>query len=276
LSARTTPAGFSADAFAEAADWYLRYRLPYPAPLLDEIVSRAGLHEGAGRLLDLGCGPGRLALALAPRFAEVWALDFEPRMVAAGRAEAGRRGARNVRWLVGAAEALEAPAGAFELITAGEAFHRFDQTLMAARMLTWLAPGGAAAIVGAYGAIVGDAPWELAAQEVVRRFTYRPSPDGPGAFTFEHEEGLLRAAGFTEVVTRGFATAHDWSIEAILGHLYSTSYCSTAVLGERRAAFERAMTAALLACDPAGLFRQDARFGFTIGRKPIGAVARTE
>jgi SAM-dependent methyltransferase len=172
-----TPARFSHDAFAGTAAAYVRYRLPYPPALLAHLVARLAPTK-TGRLLDLGCGPGRVALDLAPKFAEVWAIDLEPEMVAVGPAEAERRRVNNVRWLVGAAEALEAPAGTFDLVTAGEAFHRFDQRLVTARILKWLRPGGALAIMGGEGAINGDVPWQLAAQLVVRRFTDRPSPLG--------------------------------------------------------------------------------------------------
>ena len=53
---------FPVDAFAGTATYYARYRVPYPAALLQDLLARAGL-TGAGRLLDLPCGPGRIALA---------------------------------------------------------------------------------------------------------------------------------------------------------------------------------------------------------------------
>lgn len=52
------------------------------------------------RVLDLACGPGTLALAAAPRAAEVDAVDFSPGMIAELAAEASRRGAGNVRGAV--------------------------------------------------------------------------------------------------------------------------------------------------------------------------------
>jgi SAM-dependent methyltransferase len=138
---------YPAEAFAGTARYYARYRVPYPQVLLDDLRARAAL-TGAGRLLDLACGPGRVALPLAPFFREVWAVDREPEMVEVGREEAGRRGTTNVRWLVGRAEELEAPPGACELTTIGEAFHRLDRWLIARRALAWLAPGRCLATLG--------------------------------------------------------------------------------------------------------------------------------
>ncbi|MFI4936583.1 MAG: class I SAM-dependent methyltransferase, partial [Caulobacterales bacterium] len=253
--------------FVSTGEYYLRYRLPYPEALLSDLAARAQL-SGRGRLLDLACGPGRIALDLAPRFAEVWALDLEPEMIAVAREEAARRNLDGVKWLVGPAETLEAPAGAFELITIGEAFHRLDQPLIAARALEWLAPGAHMATMGGHGATVGPEPWQQAARDVVRRYARHQSPgDGPPPGWEEQDEGLRRA-GFEDVAGYQFTVAHEWTAKAIVGHLYSTSYCSKAVLGDRAGAFEAELTAELLALDPTGRFRQEMTFGYTLARRP--------
>ena len=123
---------FPADAFAGTADYYVRCRLPYPSGFLADLLRRSGV-KGKGRLLDLACGPGRLALALASSFNEAWAIDLEAEMIAAGQREASRRGVGTIRWLVGRAEDLSLSPASIELITIGEAFHRLDQRLVASR-----------------------------------------------------------------------------------------------------------------------------------------------
>src|SRR5450432_3834884 len=98
------------DAFAGAAAAYVRYRPPYPKALLNEVLMRAGVARH-GMLLDLACGPGRVALDLAGAFETVWAVDLEPEMIEVGRQAATRRGAGNITSLVGRAEDLAAPSG---------------------------------------------------------------------------------------------------------------------------------------------------------------------
>ena len=46
------------------------------------------------------------------------------------------------------------------------------------------------------------------------------------------------------------------------------SITAPAIIGPDRGPFEEAVTTALLAQDPGGVYRQDARFGFTLARKP--------
>jgi trans-aconitate methyltransferase len=264
---------FPVDAFAGTATYYARYRVPYPAGLLQDLVARAGI-TGEGRLLDLACGPGRIALALAASFREVWAIDREPEMIEVGQQEAAQRGVHHITWMVGKAEDLTAPPASCALVTIGEAFHRLDQQRVATHTLQWLQPGGCVAILGGYGLTSGTAPWQRLVTEIVRHWTSHYAAHGavsaqpqPGSGP-DHNERVLRATGFVEVASYPFVVPHAWTIDTIIGNLYSTSFCSTRVLGANAAAFEADLKAALLAHDPSGTYHEQMRFGYTIGRKP--------
>jgi SAM-dependent methyltransferase len=254
------------DAFRGTAEAYMRFRPPYPSALLDDLLARLPARQ---RLLDLACGPGRIGLALANRFQEVWALDLEPEMIAAARRRADREGLANVRYVVGKAETLDAPFAAFDLITIGEAFHRLDQRTVAARAFAWLRPGGLIATMGGAGFFQGDQPWKKAMLAVARHFF----PEGwataaPGASdSIVGIEDVLRAAGFADVTTTDYTVAHAWTIESIIGYLRSTSVCSEQALRGQGAAFNAALTEALLAVEPSGRFPEDLGFGCTSGRK---------
>ncbi|MEY2462060.1 MAG: hypothetical protein QOH64_198, partial [Acidimicrobiaceae bacterium] len=75
---------FRKDLFKGTAELYDRFRLPYPALLLDDLRARVPL-DGNGRLLDLACGTGQVAFALASDVAEVWAVDLEAESIELGR-----------------------------------------------------------------------------------------------------------------------------------------------------------------------------------------------
>ena len=264
---------FPLDAFAGTAAYYLRYRIPYPEALIKDLVARAGI-TGAGRLLDLACGPGRVALALVSSFREIWAIDLEPEMIEVGQEEAAQRGVANINWMVGRAEDVQAPPASIELITIGEAFHRLDQQLVAKQALEWLRPGSCLASLGSYGVMEGKEPWQRIVAEIVRRWISRARPGGDGSAQPQpgsgpkHYELVLRETGFEAVASYSFVEPHDWTIETIIGNLYSTSFCSKKVLGDNSEAFEADLRAALLAHDPSGTYRETMGFGYTIGRRP--------
>lgn len=268
------PVNFRPDAFAGTVDDYVRYRPPYDARLVSEILSRAALPAEGARLIDLACGPGRLTFDIAEAFADVLAIDLEPNMIAAARLEAERRGVRHIRWSVGRAEDLEAPAGAFDLVTAASAFHRFDQPRVAAMAYRWLKPGGALVTVGDTPAGGEPVPWRQAITDLVHAYVGEPVRRLQGAAKptpgegLAHEEQVLRRAGFTPVESRSFEAPHTWTLESLLGYLRSTSFASRAALGERHAAFEADLTAALLAFDGSGRYAEIVANGYTLARKP--------
>src|SRR5262245_50286595 len=53
---------FRPDLYRGTAHDYDRYRLPYPAELIDDLCTRVAA-DGSGRLLDLACGPGTATFA---------------------------------------------------------------------------------------------------------------------------------------------------------------------------------------------------------------------
>ena len=260
--------------FAGTAESYARYRVPYPCELLEDLRHRAGV-TGDGRLLDLACGPGRVALPLATFFSEVWAVDQEPEMVEVGRTHAKRQGLTNVRWIVGRAEEVEAAPGSFELITIGEAFHRLDQRLIAERAMTWLAPGRGLATLGCFSLIQGREPWHDILRTVVRRRTQhdsttqpaptRPSSQPRGA---DHDRQVLTAFGFEHVGTYDFPHPYVWTLDSILGNLHSTSNLSTRALGDDARHFDADVRRALLAHDASGRYPETLRFGDSLFRRP--------
>jgi ubiquinone/menaquinone biosynthesis C-methylase UbiE len=261
------------DAFVGTAPYYARYRVPYPPALMQDLIRRAGV-TGEGRLLDLACGPGRVAFALVDSFRDIWAIDLEPEMIEVGKGEAAKRGVDHIQWRVGKAEELTAPPAWFELVTIGEAFHRLDQQSVAEQTLRWLKPGGCLATIGTCSVASDWEPWQRLVAQIVQRWTGRAVSTGgvstahvPGGGT-EHGEQVLREAGYEEVGSYSFDEPHDWTIETIIGNLYSLSVCSKRVLGSKAEAFEAELKAGLLAHDPSGLYHETMRFGYTLGRKP--------
>jgi len=80
------------DARAEAMDARERADDGY----FEALIARLNL-SGCSSLLDVGCGNGALAVALAPRFVQVLALDYSPAMIEIAQLRADGASARNVK-----------------------------------------------------------------------------------------------------------------------------------------------------------------------------------
>jgi ubiquinone/menaquinone biosynthesis C-methylase UbiE len=68
------------------------------------------------RVLDLGCGDGRLALGAAPYAREVVGLDPDAELIKTATAKAAQQGLKNTRFVVGAGQELPFEDGAFDLV----------------------------------------------------------------------------------------------------------------------------------------------------------------
>jgi SAM-dependent methyltransferase len=256
----------ASDLFKGAAWYYARYRAGYPAPLIARIVARFGL-DGTGRLLDLGCGTGQLALPLAPYVAEVVGVDPEPEMLAEAALRAQAAGVTNATWLAGSSRDLPALAPRLRplrLVTMGRSFQWMERDETLAALATLLAPDGGIVITGDGCGLLSDVePWQQAVRQVIRRWLGEQRRAGSGVWAVPEErfEAALARSPFQHVESNYLRYRRETDIERIIGHLYSTSFCSPAVLGERRAGFERDLRQTLAAINPRGQFAEDVEVG---------------
>jgi ubiquinone/menaquinone biosynthesis C-methylase UbiE len=68
------------------------------------------------RVLDLGCGDGRLALGVAQFAIRVDGIDPDPDAIAGAKINAREAGVRNARFAAGAAQNLPFPDAAFDVV----------------------------------------------------------------------------------------------------------------------------------------------------------------
>ncbi|HEU5420834.1 MAG TPA: class I SAM-dependent methyltransferase [Streptosporangiaceae bacterium] len=265
---------FRRDLYAGTARDYERYRVPYPPELTRDLAAESGA-DGRGRLLDLACGPGPLSFALRRYFAEVWAVDQEPDMIAAVRQKAGPAG-DGIRAVQAAAEDLAAPAGAFDLVVIGNAFHRLPRAAVAARVLGWLRPGGLLGL--AWGGSpfdpgpAGPVPWQQALTAVMDRWQAAVGERVPAGFAQDQREhpdqAILTAAGFAAAGRREYPVVREWTAAGMAGFLFSTAVLSRAALGGRAAELEADLRRELRAAAGDGPYRQDLTFACDLYRRP--------
>src|SRR3989344_4784929 len=113
---------FSEDVFEGTAPYYVKYRVRYPQELFDQIVETFSL-DGKGRLLDLGCGTGELAIPLAEYFELVLALDPDEGMLKEGQKKAKEAHNTNIDWQKKSSKDISSLSGKFCLVTMGRTSH---------------------------------------------------------------------------------------------------------------------------------------------------------
>ena len=247
----------------EGVAWYYaRYRPVYP-PSLVTIVRDHFRLDGTGRLLDLGCGPGPVAIPLAHLFEQVVAMDPDDAMRAEGERIARERGIRNIEWRFGGSKDLSPALGQFRLVTMGNSFHWMDRARTLDALYDLVTDGGGIAVVGEGGPIPPPpmTPWRAAINSVVKRYIKRgplqpPLPwENPGPPPEERHEAYIASSRFKDLASYTESFDVEWTIDSIIGNLYSMSFCSRRVLGDRVKAFELDLREAVLAVQPSGILR---------------------
>jgi SAM-dependent methyltransferase len=257
-----TRAPYDPTLYSGSAPHYARGRPPYSRDLALRLRDELGL-DGTGRLLDVGCGPGILALELAPLFAETIGLDPDAEMLREADLRAREMGRSGVRWIRALAEDLPGLAlGAFRLVTFGQSFHWTDRERVAESVYDLLEPGGAIALVvhTVPGRPVPEGPGAPpiphdAIGAVVERYLGPRRRTGPGFHPDRFEHALARTRfGAPEIVFCPGRADIVQDADGVLSNFLSTSWCAPHRFGERLAEFEAELRLLLAAVSPDGRF----------------------
>lgn len=128
--------------FEGTAAYYRRGRKPYAPALAHALAEHLPL-DGHGRLLDVGCGPGTVALNFALLFEGVVGLDPDPAMLEEAERAASEQHVTKATWVHMRAEDLPGSLDTFRVITFGQSFHWMDRSRVAGAVRSMLDPGGA-------------------------------------------------------------------------------------------------------------------------------------
>ncbi|BCL25666.1 class I SAM-dependent methyltransferase [Streptomyces aurantiacus] len=236
--------------FLGTAAHYRRGRLPYAPGLADTLAEVLEL-DGRGRLIDVGCGPGTIALDVAHLFGEIVGVDPDRGMIAeAAREAAARELSGKTRWVRARAEDLPAGLGTFTVAVFGQSFHWMDRDLVAATVRDMLRPGGALVHISdvktetrtAEGLPHPAVPYP-ALDDLVGRYLGPVRRAGRGVLpqgTPGNEAAVFGRAGFTgpqrHVVPGGQAL--ERTSDDVVAGVFSMSFSAPHLFGPRQDAFE--------------------------------------
>ncbi|WKV74176.1 methyltransferase domain-containing protein [Streptomyces sp. PCS3-D2] len=250
--------------FAAAAPFYAAYRPGYPSAVFELIRDRFQL-DGTQQLLDLGCGPGTLAIPLSRYVKVVHAVDPEPAMVAEGVRLAASEKAVGVAWRV--AWAADLPVLGLPQIavaTLGRSLGWMDAAQVLSDLDDLVEPAGGVVFVGSSDTSTRpgwlDVIESVGAEYLGPDYRERHGPHHRG----DDPELDLSASPFPRADTAVFDQPLTYGLDDLVGLQFSMSYTSPEILGTRTAAYERDLRAALRSYSPAGVFHHARRVVCTV------------
>jgi len=218
--------------FASTASLYEHLRPPYPSEFFRSVACKLGLTKESS-LIDLGTGPGLLALGFGPYVGPIVGVDPEPAMLDAAR-RAAASAERYLTLIEGNAETLAPDIGSFDVVTIGRALHWMDRDLTLARLDQLVAHDGAIAICASFSATDGRNPWLDGYNEIRRRWSPAPLWEEAGRGTRTHRDlpASFRGSSFQPTELVAVETSHLVNLHDLAQRTLTYSSSSPEALGE--------------------------------------------
>lgn len=221
--------------FESAAEFY-RYREPYPDSFFQTVAAKLRLSKQTC-MLDVGCGPGNLAIGFAHFAGCCLAIDLEPEMLRVARETASKAGV-SIDFEQTPIEELKPGEKMFELITIGRAIHWFNHDTTLAVFERVVAAGGSIAVCNSAPT---SAPWAEKFRQVRRAWSsdadesrYRPDLDQ-----------WFASSRFRKLDEISVTEPNPVSIDHLIKRGLSYSITSPCALGDRRRDFEAELRSVL-------------------------------
>lgn len=257
--------------FRSTVPFYARYRPPYPERLIARVLAFVGLAPG-DPVMDLGCGPGPLAVAFARAGMAVTAVDPEPAMLEAARAQAAEAGvALDLRQ--GSSFDWPEGIGPFRMVTMGRAFHWMDRAAALEALDGMVSADGAVVLFDDEHPRTVENRWRWGLSDLADRYGRAGMPHivERRSADYRRHESLLLDSPFNLLDGLSVTTKREIGTDDVVGQAFSLSTCSKAALGERAGAFETELRAELAKLSPEGRFTEMVEMEALVARR--GATA---
>lgn len=249
---------YGEELFKGSAKYYSRYRPLYPASLIRFLIGRFAL-DGTGRMLDLGCGTGQLALRFSDWFEQIVGIDTEPEMIDEAKRLSAEIRSENIEWYIGDIKSYRTEdKNPFRFAVIAKAFHWMDRAMVLEILYDMVSSGGGIAIIDHYSPNKKVLPWQKKVDEVVKYWYGEERRAGNTTYshpTISHQK-IIEHSKFDLEVHQLPAHEKIWTIDMIIGNIYSTSYGNKRFLGDHACLFEEQLREELLALNDAGIFKE--------------------
>lgn len=256
--------------FKGTAEYYAKYRPQYPEWVIKTLAEKLKL-DGKGKLLDIGCGTGTLAITLSKYFDEVLAVDIDSGMVEEGAKIVKELGIDNIKWLAENGEDLDSSIGTFKIITFGNSLHWFNIDKILKFSYSILEPNGAVVFVG--GSSIwryAPEPWQKKTLQVIKKYLgeERLTIQGKYKTPSKKYSEYIQDAGFRDIQTWEFYfDSRIFAADEVVNAQFSTSYASRELLGKDADNFAKDLKSELLKSNPDNKFPDKTAGSVIIGWK---------
>ncbi|MBU7595683.1 class I SAM-dependent methyltransferase [Metabacillus halosaccharovorans] len=244
--------------FEGTARYYSQYRPIYSASLIRYLIKKFSL-DGKGNMLDLGCGTGQLAFRFSDWFEGIVGIDTEPEMIKEAIRLSKEIRVENIEFFYGVLDKYKVSSNKiFRCVTIAKAFHWMDREKVLDLLYGMVSDEGGIAIIDNFSPNKELLHWQKKVNEIVKQWYGNERRAGNSTYshpTISHQE-IVAKSKFNLESYQIPTYEQLWSIDSIIGNLYSTSYGSKRFLGDNVNSFEQHLKEELLSIEKTGVFKE--------------------
>jgi len=218
--------------------------------------------------MDLGCGPGLLAVPFARAGMDVTAVDPEPDMLEAVDTAARQAGVK-LAPRQGSSFDLPQAGAPFRLVAMGRSFHWMDGSATIAALENRTAEDGALAFFDDDHPRTAENAWRFVLRDIANKFGRSQSFHLVQAHSpeFRSHHALLLDSAFCHLEAASAFVRREITADEVVGLAFSLSTTSPERLGDQAPAFEKELRGALAEISPEGRFTEIAELTALIAKR---------
>ncbi|MBI4305089.1 MAG: class I SAM-dependent methyltransferase [Chloroflexi bacterium] len=207
--------------YGSVAELYDEVRPGYPDQLINDVIRLSGRPED-GRILEIGCGPGKATIQFAAHLRQILCVDPVPEMISVARRKC--RGYANVRFVLSTFEEFRAADASFDLVISAQAFHWIRPEIGFRKAGQILKPAGALALFWSEDH-TPESPLQAALDEIYRRLApdMRAPVPGGGSGSGRIAERIAATGLFEPVTVHRYPWATEYDTDRWLKLLNTSS-----------------------------------------------------
>ncbi len=255
--------------FGRRSDDYATFRPGFPDSFYDRLGTHVTFSDTTA--VDLGTGPGVVALALAKRGATVTGIDIADNQIAAARRRATELGLdHRAQFRVGRAEDTQLPDESADLVIAGQCWDWFDHDRAMAEVVRLLRPGGTH-VIAHFCYLPGRSAVAGRTEQLIIEHNPAWTMGGRDGI-YEHHIEAMQVLGMQLVEQFCYDHLQPFTHEQWRGRIRTSNGVGSGVMSDRQVGdFDRALAALLEAEFPAEPLLIEHRVWAVITRKPVAA-----
>lgn len=227
--------------FGKTALDYSRHRQGFPAKFFERLKAY-GVGKPDQAILDLGTGTGRVARGLALTGAKVTGLDPAAELLEQAK-KLDQEAKVEVNYIHAKAEETGLNEATFDVITAGQCWHWFDEQKAIAEVKRLLKPNGKL-VIAHYDWLSLPRSVPVISEVVMKRYAPEMQPGISDGF-YTKRAILMQNSGFKDIETFSFDHADYYTHEAWRGRIRASNWIGARLSPDEVARFDQEHAEAL-------------------------------